>query len=1058
MGGAGPQAGAGGAGGESPDDCLPARSAHPIPARARLLSGNTADQGSIVLVSELVQRFDAYCAGCHRAPASQGNFSYTTESFTTAVDARAAQRIRTEDAAERMPPSAPHPPTGDLLRLAELLELWIEQGRPSVTFRLEPTEARPSEGYTLTETIARGLTNLGHCIPRPDLVGTATDTTLDERFAAMQTFKDLPKTLAETDLFTLDTRELARHRTLAFAPTYQLWSYDAGKLRFVHVPHGETIQYDPAARRFVLPANTRFYKTFLKPVVDENGEVGWRKIETRLIVTRPDAEEDGRLVPRALFGTYIWNESETEATLLEKPYLGTPLDDPHLNEFTFKDLITTYVTDERAFREALESVGQGSGDVVLRPLAGTKEYPVPGWHRCVQCHQGSENADFSLGFTPIQLNRRPLGQGAVYEPAGEDELSQAQRFIDYGLISGVASADEFVTLEDSAGERKPRNYHELRAQAYMVGNCAHCHNPRGYPTQLNPSLGFFDVRPGGVVFQFPLDQRSPLRSSALGPLRYLDPTLSQRQVDQLAQEAASGSVFDADRVAVAPWGSLLYRNVQTPRTYDEGNVLFPHMPLHVAGMDCRAPEYFGAWNASIPFEIQRVGASELPVDSTSPEARELAERRVATFLAQGPTCQPAEDLRDWGAEAPAFTDLQLPRGIPDRPHWFEEDFTEVLGEFQPRGAKWKTALLAERYAFIRNFRATPELQAFVERDVPFDFWDDKPECGFDQAPPYSGPIAEWMEGRERAGTGDRSRVFSTLPGAAVFDSICANCHGPRGTGESNLASTIAGLTGGRTRVANFSQGLFGPRSAPTSNLGFFEREPLADGTHLGADGAAQYMMWMALGGTEVLIPDAALRQVAAAKIASQSRRETVSEFAGANMLEIAKEVCANTLQFSTVTSSTLWGGYDVERGTFHNSFDAQLVAVTRNGEYELYRQLCAIANPRPVRVVEFTEAGSPLIGTVQGLLTRQVFADYGASWSGDDENPWCLGDGTLYRPPGARSCPIGAGDPTAAAAPWIERGAANVGYAVYSYLKRAFADPNEWRPRFDQCELRAARD
>ena len=58
----------------------------------------------------------------------------------------------------------------------------------------------------------------------------------------------------------------------------------------------------------------------------------------------------------------------------------------------------------------------------------------------------------------------------------------------------------------------PRNEHELVAQSYMVGNCAHCHNPRGFPTVNNPvlasKLDFLPSATGGV-FQFDMTLTSP---------------------------------------------------------------------------------------------------------------------------------------------------------------------------------------------------------------------------------------------------------------------------------------------------------------------------------------------------------------------------------------------------------------------------------------------------------------------------------------------------------------------------------------------------------------------
>ena len=657
--------------------CPPARSKYPLPARAALYGAAEESFSNVVLVAQLVERFDGYCAGCHRAPNSQGSFSYTAENFGSVVDQRAVERIRSVDDASRMPPLSPPLSGGPLGELADLLELWLQQGRPSLSIKLPSADSNAvaDSAYGIDAEKGTAYTNLGHCIPSPSLVATAADD-LDARFVAMQSFDDLPKKLSQTDLFTLDTEELARHNTVAFAPNYQLWSFDAGKLRYIHVPRGEHVQFQKSTpNAFRIPENTRFYKTFLKPVIDKNGKTGWRKMETRLIVARKAQVVAGKKVDRALFATYVWNKNETEATLLEKPYFDNN---------KFKDEIQRYVTDERAFKSTLESADQ-SGPVVLRQLDGTKEYPVPGAHRCVQCHMGAESEDYVLGFTPYQINRRALAEGGTYEAPGEDDLTQVERLIAYGVVGGVKNASSLPKLEESGGDRKPRNQYELRAQAYLYGNCGHCHNPNGYPTKLNPGLAPLNFQPGGAVFQFPLDMASPLRIRAGKALKYLNPDLSVRDRDTTHSPPANP-------LPLAPWDSLIYRNTQTPATYDEDSIIYPHMPLHVGGIDCRAPFFLGTWNASIPYQAKST-ADLTKVDSALPEAAAQADQRVALFLAQMPSCSPADDLRDWGAKGTEFTDLQAPWSIPDRPHFFEEDFTESYGEFQPRGANFRTAML-----------------------------------------------------------------------------------------------------------------------------------------------------------------------------------------------------------------------------------------------------------------------------------------------------------------------------------------------------------------------------
>src|SRR5206468_5895335 len=95
------------------------------------------------------------------------------------------------------------------------------------------------------------------------------------------------------------------------------------------------------------PANTRVYKTFLKPVIDLSGNKGFRKIETRVIVSRPDTlRSDGTVQQNALYGTYVWSDDESEAVLLADPLNdGKP----------FADRLKTYITDEQRAQPIIDS-------------------------------------------------------------------------------------------------------------------------------------------------------------------------------------------------------------------------------------------------------------------------------------------------------------------------------------------------------------------------------------------------------------------------------------------------------------------------------------------------------------------------------------------------------------------------------------------------------------------------------------------------------------------------------------------------------------------------------
>ncbi len=150
----------------------------------------------------------------------------------------------------------------------------------------------------------------------------------------------------------------------------------------------------------------------------------------------------------------------------------------------------------------------------------------------------------------------------------------------------------------------------------MLGNCSHCHNPRGLPSVKEPlladKLNFFPSEIGGI-FQFPLDRMSPVRFRGADQdisLPYITPSLydlprddappksfcPQEETGLPTLKCATG----APAWILAPWRSLVYRNVETPFDYFEDFVPFPHMPMHSPGYDCRAPKIIGDWMVSIP--------------------------------------------------------------------------------------------------------------------------------------------------------------------------------------------------------------------------------------------------------------------------------------------------------------------------------------------------------------------------------------------------------------------------------------------------------------------------
>jgi mono/diheme cytochrome c family protein len=596
--------------------CKPLESREPIPVLAPQSSADastTVDR--TVFTRDVFNLFKGACGACH-VETNRGGFQVRdVVAFPAGTEERQQlilDRIRSDDARSYMPPTGQsnarpwsERKTGDsIVELASMLDAWFNAGSPPDLFHVQVDAPKAeSEGYSLSPDLAKRLSNIGTCLPDIKMVGL-DPTGMDDRDAFFEQARALPQRLDQTDLVSFDSETLAEAGVIAYAPTYPLFSDDARKIRHLRLPRGKKLLFNKQRQEFTLPENTRVYKTFFKRVIGVDGTERYRKIETRLIVARTDGADavDGSHTTNALFGAYAWNEDESEALLVT---------DPLRNGQPFRDRLLTYITDEGK-AQAILARDPFNKVVALSEGGATRNYAIPGSERCIQCHMGSRSHSFVLGLTPLQLNRRSVGKGGTYEDASKDEANQLQRLLDYGLISGLNGPEEITLLENAGGpERPPRNDYELKAQGYMLGNCAHCHNPRGYPSVQNPELreilNFFPSKDGGGIFQFPLDRTSPRikRGAAQNvAIPYITPSL----FDQEPQKVGGPKrLADADGklgyYLGAPWRSLIYRNVDTPFTYSEDYALYPRMPMNAVGFDCRAPRIFGDWMVSIPAKL-----------------------------------------------------------------------------------------------------------------------------------------------------------------------------------------------------------------------------------------------------------------------------------------------------------------------------------------------------------------------------------------------------------------------------------------------------------------------
>jgi mono/diheme cytochrome c family protein len=1024
-------AGRGGKGGDEPDagggepsaaDCVPAVSSDALRARSSVMARGLKAGASGVFVTDLFGLFQSNCGGCH-VDNSLGGFHVSLATFPSVVTSKALERISSDEPDFYMPPEgsggkpfSERGPGDPIYEFAGLLEAWLAAGKPTVFYPESGGGAGSDPNrYLLSERVGTQMTNLGNCIPKAKMVLAAAQQE-DELDAMFEKATELPDRLDQTDLTSLDAEVLAQKGVVAFAPAYTLWADNAKKVRMVRVPRGESIVFDEEKQSFTIPANTRFYKTFLKRVVDLHGNESYRKMETRLIVSRPDKKlKDGSTQYTALFGTYAWNEAETEAVLVR---------DPLRNGQPFRDRLVTYVTDEQA-ADALITTGPDDLQRALQDAGLSRTYAIPGSERCIQCHMGAPTESFVLGFSPLQLHRRKIGEGGVIEPAARDELHQLQRLIDYGVITGMKSPDDVVLLEDSEGERKPRNDHELSAQGYMLGNCSHCHNPGGYPSRVAPELrdllNFFPSKDGGI-FQFPLEKYSPriLRGVFQNvPQPYITPSLYDRTPgtdlpahppDPAIPVGEAGGNYlkkvyvladgETSFDLVAPWRSLIYRNVDTPFTYEEDFSIYPHMPMNTPGYDCRARQLLGSWMVSIPAKLKpweksadpNVGAIELeashpeaqpfvevlPGDSDYARQQRAAEARVTRF---------EDSLRYVDCPDPIKTDIVdpavqrgeilVPRPLyrevldgegalletyslrtPERPHYAVTDLTNPPGDWFPRRPDWSAilvdldftgvdALLQERVQVMHGVTISDALRAIAITDVPFGRWKVKDGCDLGEQPKLSDFAGDarprWADA---VNAKDDDRVYMISPGAEIFTQICSNCHGPNADSQGRLAATIADMTGGQTRVANLRDGFFGPTDEPGKN-----RERVFSGIPGGESAetwAARYLMFMGLGGTQRTIPTPALQTIRNGTVLGEKRPDPSGlDVSTANMLSVPLALCKAVIPGAPTEFALADGDLD------YTADKKATPLIEHNGDLAMWQTLCVLDNdPMPVRVVK----------------------------------------------------------------------------------------------------------
>jgi hypothetical protein len=472
--------------------------------------------------------------------------------------------------------------------------------------------------------------------------------------------------------------------------------------------------------------------------------------------------------------------------------------------------------------------------------------------------------------------------------------------------------------------------------------------------------------------------------------------------------------------------------------------------------------------------------------------------------------------------------------VPVRPNYIAFDDTDPPGPWFPRNPLWDPGIvdptqiptvvketitdtsntqsiadLTNVLGALPNVKLTDALRTTLLQEVPMGLWDTtRPSCNFTGIPTvsdFSGTARpDWMDVARAAPT---APVYMESAGAAVFTTICYNCHGVLADSKGLLADAIINLTGGDARVANFRDGLFGPVTDPGAN----RTRVFSDwATKLGItpdDLAVRYVAYMALGGTQKHLPAEILRRVAQAPVFGKLR-SNLALLGSADMLQLGLALCEQIASASTDFSPLLVG--DLITGRIKWSEHTGLIDTS--GDAEMWLKLCSLNN-RPIVHVVQPDRWRPSDGSTltAGSLEFSGRSEYWGDGKGADgqllypadapvmdhhgqihqgvtaDNPFpiCVAKPTnpddlqvadsliksiaVGGPGGAviPYCPAAfvadtnklddGGDAAPSTFPdakkWAARGTINAAMAVFLYLDEIEKDPTKRKPLYNQCDL-----
>ena len=277
-------------------------------------------------------------------------------------------------------------------------------------------------------------------VPATDAVKTASGAPLAATAFLPENVDDLPPTLSELGVFADLAALTPAAGVVPYSTASPLWSDGALKRRWVILPAGAEVGFDPV-EPWDYPAGTVFVKHFELGDADAPQSDRYR-LETRFM--RVDADGIGWAA------SYRWGEDQRDAELIGPAGLTETVD----------------------FRTAADG-GKKS-----------QTWTYPSRVACGQCH--TEAAGFVLGAQAKQLH------GALRHdsPGGffaDTPASQIEAWAGAGLFDREPTAAELETAPKLVAVDDAAATVAHRGRSYLDANCANCHRPGG-------ARGGFDLR------------------------------------------------------------------------------------------------------------------------------------------------------------------------------------------------------------------------------------------------------------------------------------------------------------------------------------------------------------------------------------------------------------------------------------------------------------------------------------------------------------------------------------------------------------------------------------